>query len=84
MKHGPVTKLDKTNPATSKTNDDDFISANGDVIVFFPIYCQSAASRIPNVWSIKRTFSLTATFYLTKPENRTQKSLTKLSYYCFE
>ena len=34
--------------------------------------------------SVKLTFSLTVTFYLTKTENRTQKSLTLLSQYCFE
>ena len=36
MKLGPVTKLDKRNKATSKNKtDDDVISKNCDVIVFF-------------------------------------------------
>ena len=37
-----------------------------------------------DVWSVKLIFSLTVTFYLTKTENRTKKSLTQLSYYCFK
>ena len=79
MKLGPATKLDKRNTATSKKFDDDVMSANCDVIVFFPIYCQFAV-----IWKPNLHFSLTITFYLTKTENRTKKSLTKLSYYCFE
>ena len=35
MKLGPVTKLDKRNTATSKTSDDDVMSENCNVIVFF-------------------------------------------------
>ena len=35
-------------------------------------------------WSVKLIFSLTITFYLIKTGNRTKKSLTHLSYYCFE
>ena len=38
MKLGPVTKLDKRNKTTSKSFDDDVMSANCDVIVIFPIY----------------------------------------------
>ena len=34
----PVTKLDKRNMTMSKNFDDDVMSANCDVIVFFPIY----------------------------------------------
>ena len=41
-------------------------------------------SRIPGAWSIIRKFSLVATFYLTKTDNRTKKSLAQLTYYCFE
>ena len=43
MKLEPVTKLDKRNKAMSKKFDDGVMSANCDVIVFFPIYCQSGA-----------------------------------------
>ena len=48
MKLEPVIKLDKKNTATSKKFDDDAISANFDVIVFFPIYGQFAAIRKPD------------------------------------
>ena len=37
---------------------------------------QSAGSRIPDVQHVKLIFSLVGTFYLTKTENRTKKSLT--------
>ena len=47
MKLGPVTKLGKRNKKTSK-NDDDFMSANCDVIVIFPIYGQFGAIRKPD------------------------------------
>ena len=48
MKLEPVIKLDKKNTATSKKFDDDAISANFDVIIFFPIYGQFAAIRKPD------------------------------------
>ena len=41
-------------------------------------------SWILDAQSVKLTFSLIVTFYLSKTENRTKKSLTQLSYYCFE
>ena len=50
----------------------------------FMINLQPCGSRIPDARSIKLIFALTITFYLTKIENRTRKSLTQLSYYCFE
>ena len=58
---------------------------NCDIIVFFPIYgLQPSGIWIPDACFLKLTFSLIVTFHLTKPENRTKKSLTQLSYYCFE
>ena len=86
MKLGPVTKRDKGNMSMSKKIDDDVMSVNCDVIAIFRIYGQSGAirRRIPDAWSVKLTFSLRVTFYLTKAVNRIKKSLTKLSYYCFE
>ena len=45
---GPVTKLDKTNTGTSEKYDDDVMSANCDVIVFFSTYGESAAIRKPD------------------------------------
>ena len=47
MKLGTLTKLDKRNKSTSK-KDDGVISANSDVIVFFPIYGQFAAIPKPD------------------------------------
>ena len=39
---------------------------------------------IPDTESAEVMLSVTATFCLTKTENRTTKSLTQLSHYCFE
>ena len=39
---------------------------------------------IPDTWSVIITFSLMLIFYFTKTENKTGKSLTQLSHYCFE
>ena len=76
MKLGPITKLDKKNKLMPKKFDDDVMSANCGVIVIFPIFGQFGAIRKlnsgPIVWN------------LTKSENRTKKSLTQFSRYCFE
>ena len=77
MKLRSVTKLDKRNTATSKKFDDD-------VIFQFMVHLYPCGSPTPDAWSIKLPFSLTITFYLTKTERRTKKSLTQLSYYWFE
>ena len=55
-------------------------------LVFFQFMAnlEQSRGRIPDAQSVKFTFSLTAAFYLTKIENRTKKSLTQLSHYCFE
>ena len=42
MELGLITKIGKSNTATSKKNDDVMLT-NCDVIVFFPIYCQFEA-----------------------------------------
>ena len=86
MKLGPVTKLDKRNTVTLKKFDDDVMSTNFDVNVFFPIYGQFAATRKPDSGRMvyKTNVFIKNTFYLTKTENRTKESLTQLSYYCFE
>ena len=39
---------------------------------------QLLGSQTPDGWSTKFKFSLIATFYLTKPENRTKESPTQL------
>ena len=48
MKLRPVIKLDKKNTAMSKKVDDDVMSENCAVIVFFPIYGQFSANRKPD------------------------------------
>ena len=87
MKLGPVPKRDKRNKKPSKRIDDDVMSTNCDVIIIFQISGKFGAIRnhIPEAESVnKLTFSITVTFYLEKAENRTKKSPTKLSHYCFE
>ena len=37
---------------------------------------EQSGNRIPDAWSVIFTFSLIATFYLSKTEDRTEKSLT--------
>ena len=46
----------------------------------FMVNLGQSGSRIPDAESVKLIFSLTVTFYLTKTENRTKKSLTQLSH----
>ena len=45
---------------------------------------EQSESRIPDTEHVTHTFSLAVTFYLTKTDNRTKKSLIQLSHYCFE
>lgn len=47
---------------------------NCNVIVVTTIYGQFGAISNPDAWSVKLIFSLTATIYLTKSENRIKKS----------
>ena len=51
----------------------------------FMVNSEQSRSRIAGAQFVKLTFSLIVTFYLTKTktENRTKKSLTQLSQYCF-
>ena len=86
MNLGPVTKLDKRNKTASKKFDDDVMSENCDVIVIFRSFGQFGAVRrpVPETESTKVMFSVKVTFWLTKTENRTKKSPTQLSHYCFE
>ena len=84
MKLGPVTKLDKRNTATSKklmmTSCQQMSLSN----FWFMTNLEQSGSWIPDAWSVKLIFSLIITFYLTKIENRSEQSLTQLSYYCFQ
>ena len=45
---------------------------------------EQSGGWIPDTESAKIMFSVTVIFCLTKTENRTKKSLTQLSHYCFE
>ena len=87
MKLGAVTKLNKRNKTTSKKCDDDVMSENCNVIVIFFGFLASleqSGGRIPDTESAEVMLSVTVTFSLTKTKNRTKKSLTQLSHYCFE
>ena len=86
IKLGSVPKPDKRNKTKSKKFDDDVISENCGVIVIFRILGQFGAAWRPD-WdteSAEVMFSVIVTFCLTKAKNRTKKSLTQLSHYCFE
>ena len=81
-----LSKPNKRNTTTSKKIDNDVMSANCNVIVSFWIitHLEQSGSCILEEWSVILKFSLIITFYLKKTENRTKKSPTQLSYYCFE
>ena len=53
---------------------------------FFQIMAnlEQSGSRILDAQHVKFIFSLVETFFLSKTENRTKKSLTQPSHYCFE
>ena len=86
MKLGPVTKLDKRNTATLKNFDVDVMSSNCVIIVIFIIYGQpDGVNQNPDSERMDcKTYIFIKSFYLTKTENRTKKSLAQLSYYCYE
>ena len=84
MKLGPVTKFDKKNKTTLKNIDYEVMSKYWDVIAIFSIYGQFAA-----IWKLDSGHMVYKTYifknlFLTKTENRTEKSLIQLSHYCFE
>ena len=86
MKLGPVTKIDNRNKATSKN----LTITSCQLIVLslsffqFMVNLELSGSRVSDAYSVKLTFSSKVTFYVTKTENRTKKSLIQLSHYCFE
>ena len=86
MKLGPVTKLDKRNKIISKNIVVEVMLENCDVIVIFLTFGQFEAVQRPDSGQRVRKFmfSVIVAFCLTKTENRTKKSLTQLSHYCFE
>ena len=86
MKLGPVTKLDKR----YKTRSKNLTLASCRKIVTslsfsgFLANFEQSKSRIPDTESAEVMFSVIVLFCLTKTENRTKKSVTQLSHYCFE
>ena len=74
MKLQPVRNLDKRNTTTPNKFDDKVVPANWSLIWSNPE---------PGIWTLGLTFLSIATFYLAKTENKTKKSLTQLSHYCF-
>ena len=82
MKLGPVTKLDKRNKTMSKKFDV-VMSENCDVIAFSQ-NLEHSRGWVLDTESAKVMFSVTVTFCLTNTANRTKKSLTQLSHYCFQ
>ena len=86
MKLGKATKLDKRNKTTSKKIDDDVCWKIVTSSSFFGFLAnlQQSGGRIPDTESGKLMFSVIVTYCLTNYENRTKKSLTQLSHYCFE
>ena len=86
MKVGPVTKIDKTNKTTSKNLTLTSCWKIKMTLSFFRflVKLEQSRGRIPDTESAKVMFSVIVSFCLTKTENRTKKSLTQLSHYCFE
>ena len=62
------------------------MSENYDVIVNFPIFAQFGVIQKPDSGrtASKTYIFVSSNLYLTKTENRTKKSLTQLSHYCFQ
>ena len=80
-----MTALDKKNKTMSKKFDEKYRKIVTSLSFFqFKADLEQSGSQIPDALSVKLIFSLKVTFYLTKTENRTKKSLTQLSQYCFE
>ena len=73
-----VTKTNR-NTATLKTIDDHIMSANCDVIVFFPNYGQFATIRKTDSGRMFYTIFIFINYYLLSYENRTKKFVTQLS-----
>ena len=77
MKLGPVTNLDKKKMAVSKKLTMASCRQIVTLLSFFRFMAnlQPSGRRVPDAWSIKLTFSLIITFYLTKTESRTKKNV---------
>ena len=86
MKLGPVAKLGKRNKTTPKNLPLTSCRENMTSLSIFRFLAnlEESGDRIPDTESAKVMFSVTVTFCCTKNENRTEKSLTQFSHYCFE
>ena len=86
MKLGAISKVGKRNKQRQKhltmTSCRKIVTS----LPFFQFTANLEESRIwiSDAYSVKLVFLLTVTFYLTKTENRTKKSLAQLLHYCFE
>ena len=77
MEVGPITKLDKRNKRISKKMT---IMSCRQIVTSLSLFrfmanLEQSGSRILDAQSVKLTFSLIATFYLKKTENRTNTGL---------
>ena len=79
IKLRPATKPDKRNKTTSKQFDDYIKLGNCDEIVIFFNLRPICSNHIPDALSVKLMVLLIVTFYLTRKENGTKKSLTQFS-----
>ena len=86
MELGPVPKIGTRYTLTSKRkkNDNDIMSANCDVIVFFLNYGKFATIPKPDSGHMVSKIEIFINGNLAEPENSTKKSLTQLLYYCFD
>ena len=85
MKLGPVTKLDKRNKTSKKLTMTSCQKIVTPLSFFrFLANLEQSGGRIPDTESAKVKFSVIVAFYFTKTEDRTKKSVTQLSHYCFE
>ena len=85
MKLGPVTELDKTNKTSKKMTITSYRKIVASLSFFgFLANLEQSGGRIPDTESAEVMFSVTVTFCFTKTANKTKKSLTYLSHYCFK
>ena len=83
MKLGPLTKLHKKKHGNvSMTPCQQIVTP---LLLFqFMANLELTGIRILYAWSVKLTFSLIVTFYLTKSANKSKNFLTQLSYFYIE
>ena len=84
MKLKPVTKFDKSNTATLKNVNEDIISANCSFFVNLSIYGKFEANRKPDSGRMICNTYILINSNLLPYKTELKKSLTQLSYYCFQ